>query len=93
MFGWDRSLLKPDTSYYSYEHLQNALIQSNPSGLTPQPSFMSPNSFPHLQHVVKVGDLLSGPASIVISHLKPGLHPLDVGALLEEVLVGAVVLE
>lgn len=45
----------------------------------------------YLQHEVEVGDLLGGPARVVVSHLEPGLHPLDVGALLEEVLVGAVV--
>lgn len=47
----------------------------------------------YLQHEVEVGDLLGGPARVVVSHLEPGLHPLDVGALLEEVLVGAVVLQ
>lgn len=42
---------------------------------------------------MKVGDLLRRPAGVIISHLEPGLHPLNVGALLEEVLIGAVVLE
>lgn len=46
----------------------------------------------YLQHEVEVGDLLCRPAGIIIPHLKPGLHSLNVGALLEEVLIGAVVL-
>ena len=47
----------------------------------------------YLQHEVEVGDLLCRPAGVIISNLKPGLHSLDVGALLEEVLIGAVVLQ
>lgn len=46
----------------------------------------------YLQHEVEVGDLLRRPARIIIAHLKPGLHPLNVGALFEEILIGAVVL-
>lgn len=47
----------------------------------------------YLQHEVEVGDLLCRPARVIIPDLEPGLHPLDVRALLEEVLVGAVVLQ
>lgn len=47
----------------------------------------------YLQHEVKVGDLLCRPARVIIADLKPGLHSLNVGALLEEVLIGAVVLQ
>lgn len=47
----------------------------------------------YLQHEVEVGDLLRGPARVVVTNFKPGLHSLNVGALLEEVLIGAVVLE
>lgn len=42
---------------------------------------------------MEVGDLLCRPARVIIPDLKPGLHSLDVGALLEEVLIGAVVLQ
>lgn len=47
----------------------------------------------YLQHEVEVGDLLSRPARVIITDLKPGLHSLNVGALFEEVLIGAVVLQ
>lgn len=47
----------------------------------------------YLQHEVEVGDLLRRPARVIITDLKPGLHPLNVGALFEEVLIGAVVLQ
>lgn len=46
----------------------------------------------YLQHKVEVGDFLCGPAGVIITDLEPRLHSLDVRALLEEVLVGAVVL-
>lgn len=46
----------------------------------------------YLQHEVEVGDLLCGPARVIIANLKPGLHSLNVRALFEEVLIGAVVL-
>lgn len=42
---------------------------------------------------MKVGDLLCRPARVVVANLKPRLHPLDVRALLEEILIGAVVLQ
>lgn len=47
----------------------------------------------YLKHEVKVGDLLCRPAGVIVAHLKPGLHSLNVGALFEEVLIGAVVLQ
>lgn len=47
----------------------------------------------YLQHEVEVGDLLRRPARVIVADLEPGLHSLDVGALLEEVLVGAVVFQ
>lgn len=47
----------------------------------------------YLQHEVEVGDLLCRPARVIITNLKPGLHSLYVRALLEEVLIGAVVLQ
>lgn len=46
----------------------------------------------YLQHEVEVGDFLCRPAGVIITDLEPGLHSLDVRALLEEVLVGAVIL-
>lgn len=46
----------------------------------------------YLQHEVEVGDLLGRPASVIVTNVKPGLHPLDVAAFLEKVLIGAVVL-
>lgn len=46
----------------------------------------------YLQHEVEVGDLLCRPARVIITNLKPGLHSLNVRALFEEVLIGAVVL-
>lgn len=47
----------------------------------------------YLQHEVEVGDLLRRPTRVVIPDFKPGLHPLNVRALLEKVLVGAVVFQ
>lgn len=46
----------------------------------------------YLQHEVEVSDFLCGPAGVIIPDLEPGLHSLDVGTLLKEVLVGAVIL-
>lgn len=47
---------------------------------------------PYLEHEMEVGDLLCRPARVIVTHLKPRLHSLDVRALLEEILIGAVVL-